>query len=61
MTNKTELSNVDGLTDSLETESGVPGTSDSGKKTFVEPELSSPVSVLEATRFFQVADSGGLP
>ena len=28
------------------------------KKTFVEPELSSPVDVLEATTFFQSATSG---
>ena len=29
------------------------------KKTFVEPEISQPVDVLEATTFFQVVDSGG--
>lgn len=29
-----------------------------GKKKFVEPEVSSPVDVLEATTFFQIADSG---
>jgi hypothetical protein len=28
------------------------------KKTFVEPELSSPIDVLEATTFFQSATSG---
>ena len=28
------------------------------KKVFVEPELSSPVDVLEATTFFQFTDSG---
>lgn len=28
------------------------------KKTFVEPELSVPVDVLEATTFFQAADTG---
>jgi len=31
----------------------------SAKKTFVEPAISLPVDVLEATTFFQVADSGG--
>ena len=31
----------------------------SGKKLFVEPEISVPVDVLEATTFFQVVDSGG--
>ena len=29
------------------------------KKTFVEPTISSPVDVLEATTFFQTVDSGG--
>lgn len=28
------------------------------KKVFVEPELSSPVNVLEATTFFQFTESG---
>ena len=31
------------------------------KKPFVEPEVSFPVDVLEATTFFQVADSGVTP
>jgi hypothetical protein len=31
------------------------------KKPFVEPEVSSPVDVLEATTFFQAADSGSTP
>jgi hypothetical protein len=30
----------------------------SGKKLFVEPEISAPVDVLEATTFFQVVDRG---
>ena len=30
----------------------------SGKKLFVEPEISVPVDVLEATTFFQIVDSG---
>jgi hypothetical protein len=29
-----------------------------GKKEFVEPEVSFPVDVLEATTFFQLTDSG---
>ena len=29
------------------------------KKAFVEPTISSPVDVLEATTFFQTVDSGG--
>jgi hypothetical protein len=31
----------------------------SGKRLFVEPEISVPVDVLEATTFFQTIDSGG--
>jgi hypothetical protein len=30
----------------------------SGKRKFVEPEISQPVDVLEATTFFQAIDSG---
>ena len=30
-----------------------------GKRKFVEPEISQPVDVLEATTFFQALDSGG--
>ena len=29
-----------------------------GKKPFVEPEVSFPIDVLEATTFFQLTDSG---
>ena len=29
-----------------------------GKRQFVEPEISQPVDVLEATTFFQAVDSG---
>jgi hypothetical protein len=29
-----------------------------GKKTFVEPAISVPVDVLEATTFFQISSSG---
>lgn len=32
---------------------------ETGKKTFVEPAISSPVDVLEATTFFQAVESGG--
>jgi len=30
-----------------------------GKRPFVEPEISVPVDVLEATTFFQTVESGG--
>ena len=33
-------------------------SSRSGKRKYVEPELSQPVDVLEATTFFQAVDSG---
>jgi hypothetical protein len=36
-----------------------PAPAAAAKKTFVEPAISQPVDVLEATTFFQVADSGG--
>ena len=38
------------------TESKTSGTS--SKRKFVEPEISQPVNVLEATTFFQLTDSG---
>lgn len=31
------------------------------RKTFVEPEVSFPIDVLEATTFFQLTDSGVVP
>jgi hypothetical protein len=37
---------------------GRPSAWASEKKKFVEPEVSFPVDVLEATTFFQAADSG---
>ncbi len=33
-------------------------TGPSSKRKFVEPEISQPVDVLEATTFFQAVDSG---
>jgi hypothetical protein len=38
--------------------SGVNGESSVNKKVFVEPTISVPVDVLEATTFFQAASSG---
>lgn len=32
-----------------------------GRRAFVEPLISPPVDVLEATSFFQIGDSGVLP
>ena len=39
-------------------DAGTPSVA-STRKTFVEPTISSPVDVLEATTFFQTVDSGG--
>jgi hypothetical protein len=53
LTNKPEIPSS---TQELETISG--GTSEiAQKKVFIEPELSSPVDVLEATTFFQFTES----
>lgn len=40
-----------------ESERGAPAA-EAGKKAFVEPEISTPVDVLEATTFFQSVTSG---
>jgi hypothetical protein len=44
------------LVNNTNTENQVPAPS--GKRKFVEPEISQPVDVLEATTFFQAVDSG---
>ena len=56
------------LTDQVKNEQGGSSTNEEStrsqsilpslKKTFIEPELSQPVDVLEATAFFQAVDSG---
>ncbi|MEO5820024.1 MAG: hypothetical protein ABIT71_05925 [Vicinamibacteraceae bacterium] len=49
-------------TENTETEaprSDTATTDGSARKAFVEPKVSSPVDVLEATTFFQAVDSGG--
>jgi hypothetical protein len=40
-------------------DSPAPARPAAAKKTFVEPAISQPVDVLEATTFFQTVDSGG--
>jgi hypothetical protein len=42
----------------LQNGSGVAGEINESKKVFVEPAISVPVDVLEATTFFQAATSG---
>jgi hypothetical protein len=39
-------------------EKAQPAEAVAGKKAFVEPEVSFPIDVLEATTFFQLTDSG---
>jgi uncharacterized membrane protein YebE (DUF533 family) len=46
--------NESALTDASLTLEGIP----TAKKKFIEPEISAPVDVLEATTFFQTATSG---
>ena len=46
------LIETEAIASSEETEPGA------GKKTFIEPEISVPVDVLEATTFLQAVDSG---
>ena len=46
------------LSGAEEVEAVFEGGVDSARKTFVEPEVSFPVDVLEATTFFQFSESG---
>ena len=56
MIEKTEILNSPQLSDA-EGQEAVPSTP-AARKPFVEPEVSFPIDVLEATTFFQVTDSG---
>ena len=58
MTNKPEATIVNGIDDSNETKTSSTELKQSGKKGFVEPEITVPVDILEATTFFQTASSG---
>ena len=55
--NKSDLS-VETDANASETEPGGIEISKLAKKSFVVPEISVPVDVLEATTFFQLVDSG---
>ena len=44
-----------------EVETAQPTEAAASKKPFVEPEVSFPIDVLEATTFFQLTDSGVVP
>ena len=58
MTNKAEATIVNGITESNETKATATELTQLGKKDFVEPEITVPVDILEATTFFQTASSG---
>ena len=59
MNTKTESQNNTQLLGVNEADSTSPEETAAGRKPFVEPEVSFPVDVLEATTFFQLTDSGG--
>lgn len=44
-----------------EVDAARPAENVSGKKPFVEPEVTFPIDVLEATTFFALTDSGPVP
>ena len=58
MTNKAEATKVNGIAESSETKVATTEPTQSGKKSFIEPEITVPVDILEATTFFQTASSG---
>ena len=60
MNTKTENLNPVKLLKVNEADATDPGVDAVGRKPFVEPEVTFPVDVLEATTFFQLTDSGGL-
>lgn len=58
MTTKTENLIPEQLSQVTEFEASETAVNATGKKAFVEPEVSFPIDVLEATTFFQLTDSG---
>lgn len=61
MIKSTEIPNAEQFSE-VQGQKGTPAPeSAEGKKTFVEPEVSYPIDVLEATTFFQGTDSGATP
>ena len=58
MNTKTEIPNPAQLPEADEAGGATPAIAAASKRAFVEPEVSFPVDVLEATTFFQAADSG---
>ena len=58
MINQTENLNPVQLSQVEESENVQPVEAALSRKAFVEPEVSFPIDVLEATTFFQLTDSG---
>jgi hypothetical protein len=58
LTNKPEVTIVSGNADANENKAVTTELTQSGKKGFIEPEITVPVDILEATTFFQTASSG---
>jgi hypothetical protein len=54
----TKTENLNPVQLSQVSEVGQPAEAVQSKKAFVEPEVSFPIDVLEATTFFQLTDSG---
>jgi hypothetical protein len=57
---KTEILSPSQLSE-VEGQEAAPSKAPGPKKPFVEPEVSFPIDVLEATTFFQTTDSGPIP
>lgn len=55
---RNELPNPDHFADQPELEESLQTSPTVTKKEFVEPKISVPVDVLEATTFFQASDTG---
>ena len=60
MIDKTELPDLEHLVQTEEEQQSAPVVSPV-KKPFVEPQLSIPINVLEATTFFQAVGTGTIP
>ena len=58
MITKTENLNPVQLSEVDEVEKAQPAEAAMSRKAFVEPQVSFPIDVLEATTFFQLTDSG---
>ena len=58
MTNKADATIANGIAESNETKVATTDLTQSSKKLFVEPEITVPVDILEATTFFPTASSG---